>query len=345
MPRGPSSRAMLCAMNLKPPLAAAKAAKCARPLVLPEAPVKMTLPRPRGSMARAASRPTRNPLRQLWRQTFSKSAAESSVNGPCTRVAATNATASTGAIVLSICWKSFATSVSLVRSAGKEEGPSCRARMESRSGLRAASATAYPSRAKRIATDFPSPGPAPATSKVFAMSAVMYMHVPRAALPRRTRAARQPAVPAGLGAGAPELHAQDAEYAEPRRVRAARLGRRLAPAREAVLLRLAVAAGVRPQSQEPRRESARGLRAGARAGCRLFGGGGNLAAERAPVPVRRRAVGARAQRRPRRHGSAEAAPRAAPPAAVPRRHPRHDRQRMDLRALHVAAFRPGRHRR
>src|SRR5689334_11270445 len=129
------------------------------------------------------------------------------------------------------------------------------------------------------------------------MSAVMYMHVPRAALPRRARPARQPALPARLRAGAAKLHAQDAEYAEPRRVRAARLGFELAPAREAVLLRLAVASGVRPQPEEPRREGAGRLRARARAGRRLFGGGGNLAAERAPVPVRRCALGARAQRR------------------------------------------------
>src|SRR6185503_17942844 len=109
----------------------------------------------------------------------------------------------------------------------------------------------------------------------------MYMHVPRAALPRRTRAARQPAVPARLGAGAAKLHAQDAEYAQPRRVRAARMGSGLAPAREAVLLRLAVAPGVRPQSQEPIRKGTRRVRARPRAGRRLFRGGRDLAAERA----------------------------------------------------------------
>src|SRR4026208_2331623 len=92
----------------------------------------------------------------------------------------------------------------------------------------------------------------------------MYIHVPRAALPRRTRAARQPAVPARLGAGAPGLHAQDAEPAEPGRIRPARLGPRLAPARQALLLRFALAAGVRPQPQEPCREGARRLRARAR---------------------------------------------------------------------------------
>src|SRR3954463_7959344 len=101
------------------------------------------------------------------------------------------------------------------------------------------------------------------------MSAVMYMHVPRAALPRRTRAARQPALSARLGAGAAKLHAQDAEYAQPRRVRAARVGPGLAPAREAVLLRLAVAPGIRPQPEEPRRKGARRLRARARAGRRV----------------------------------------------------------------------------
>src|SRR3954466_8746993 len=155
-----------------------------------------------------------------------------------------------------------------------------------------------------MATAFPSPGPAPATSRVLVMSAVMYMHVPRAALPGRTRSARPPALPARLGAGAAKLHAKDAEYAQPRRVRAARLGPGLASAREAVFLRLAVASGVRSQSQEPCRKGARRLRARACAGRRLFGGGRDLAAERAPVPVRRRALGACAQRRSRRHGSA-----------------------------------------
>src|SRR3954465_914631 len=54
MPFGPSSRAMLCAMNRSPPLAAANAAKFGLPRRLPEAPVKRMVPRPRASMRRAA---------------------------------------------------------------------------------------------------------------------------------------------------------------------------------------------------------------------------------------------------------------------------------------------------
>src|SRR5439155_331771 len=96
--------------------------------------------------------------------------------------------------------------------------------------------------------------------------------VPRPSLPRRAGAARQPAVPARLGAGAPELHAEDAEPAQPRRVRPARVGPGLARAGKAVFLRFAVAAGVRPQPEEPGRESPRRLRARARARGRLFHG-------------------------------------------------------------------------
>ena len=65
---------------------------------------------------------------------------------------------------------------------------------------------------------------------------------------------------------------------------------RLARAGAAVLLRLAVAAGVRPQPEEPRRKGARRLRARARARRCVFRRGRDLAAERAPVPVRRRAL-------------------------------------------------------
>src|SRR5437867_2765935 len=89
--------------------------------------------------------------------------------------------------------------------------------------------------------------------------------VPRPSLPRRAGAARQPAIPARLGAGAPGLHAEDAEPAQPRGLRPAGVGPGLARAGKAVLLRFAVAAGVRPQPEEPGRESPRRLRAGARA--------------------------------------------------------------------------------
>src|SRR3989449_6655835 len=91
--------------------------------------------------------------------------------------------------------------------------------------------------------------------------------------------------------GAPGLHAEDAEPAQPRGIRPAGVGPGLARAGKAVLLRFAVAAGVRPQPEEPGRESPRRLRAGARARGRLFHGSRDLAAERASVPVRRAAVG------------------------------------------------------
>src|SRR6266571_2081739 len=54
--------------------------------------------------------------------------------------------------------------------------------------------------------------------------------VPRPSLPRRAGAARRPAVPARLGAGAPGLHAEDAEPAQPRGVRPAGVGPGLARA-------------------------------------------------------------------------------------------------------------------
>ena len=61
MPCGPSSRAMLCASARSACLAPAKAAKPAEPRRLAVAPVKTIVPRPRGSIARATSRPIRKP--------------------------------------------------------------------------------------------------------------------------------------------------------------------------------------------------------------------------------------------------------------------------------------------
>src|SRR5204862_5987880 len=79
-------------------------------------------------------------------------------------------------------------------------------------------------------------------------------HVPRPSLSRRAGGARQPAVPARQRARAAELHAEDAEPAQPGGVRPARMGSLVAHATAAVLLWLAVAAGFRPQPEEPRRE-------------------------------------------------------------------------------------------
>src|SRR5688572_26145034 len=143
------------------------------------------------------------------------------------------------------------------------------------------------------------------------MYTIIRRDVPRPALSRRARAARSPAFPARLRARASELHAEDAEHGEPGGVRFARLGPRLARAGEAVLLRLGIPAGVRPQPEEPCREGARELRARSRARSRVLRGRRDLAAERAPVPVPRAAVGARAQRRACQVRRNEAAPSAA----------------------------------
>ena len=58
---GPSSRAIDCATARRPNFAEAKAAKPAPPRTLAVAPVNRMVPWPRGTMWRAASRPTRKP--------------------------------------------------------------------------------------------------------------------------------------------------------------------------------------------------------------------------------------------------------------------------------------------
>ncbi|MNY34451.1 hypothetical protein D3C86_1687940 [compost metagenome] len=70
MPCGPSSRAMLWARARRANLAPAKAEKLARPRREALAPVKMMLPRARGSMTLAASRPVRKPARAAISQTL-----------------------------------------------------------------------------------------------------------------------------------------------------------------------------------------------------------------------------------------------------------------------------------
>jgi hypothetical protein len=65
---------MLWATMRRPAFAAAKAAKFSLPRRLAEAPVRSTVPRPRGARRRAASRATRKPPRQHTRQTSSNRA-------------------------------------------------------------------------------------------------------------------------------------------------------------------------------------------------------------------------------------------------------------------------------
>src|SRR4029450_5482415 len=95
----------------------------------------------------------------------------------------------------------------------------------------------------------------------FMIAGILYtaIHVPRSALPRRARAARQLPLPARLRAGTAVVHAQDAEPAEPRRVRSARLGPGEQRARATLLVLLAAASRLRPQPQESRGENPRRL--------------------------------------------------------------------------------------
>src|SRR5216683_2770031 len=70
--------AILCEIMRRPALAAEKCANPGLPRMLAEAPVKMTVPRPSGASRRAASRPTRKPLKQPTRQKSSNCCAVSS---------------------------------------------------------------------------------------------------------------------------------------------------------------------------------------------------------------------------------------------------------------------------
>ena len=72
MPCGPNSRAIDCTSRRSPPLVALKAANLGRPRSEPEAPVKITVPRPSGARRRIASRPNRKPAKQPTRQESSK---------------------------------------------------------------------------------------------------------------------------------------------------------------------------------------------------------------------------------------------------------------------------------
>ena len=72
MPCGPNSRAIDWTSRRRPPLVALKAAKRGRPRSEPEAPVKITVPRPSGARRRIASRPNRKPAKQPTRQESSK---------------------------------------------------------------------------------------------------------------------------------------------------------------------------------------------------------------------------------------------------------------------------------
>jgi hypothetical protein len=143
------------------------------------------------------------------------------------------------------------------------------------------------------------------------------------------------AVPARLGAGAPKLHAEDAAPAQPRGLRHARLGRRLARAREALCVRLGRHPRFRPQPEGPRREDPRRVPARARARRALQHQGRDLHAERAPVPVRRRAARHGAQRRPGAFPRDEAVADSPREARVPGADPRHDGQRVAVRARRI----------
>src|SRR5690349_17011455 len=68
-------------------------------------------------------------------------------------------------------------------------------------------------------------------------------HVPRSPLPGRAGGAGQLSLPARLGASAAVVHAEDAQHAEPRRLRPARVGPVEPPAGSRLLLLLAAAPG------------------------------------------------------------------------------------------------------
>ena len=108
-------------------------------------------------------------------------------------------------------------------------------------------------------------------------------HVPRAPLPRRAGAAGQPPLPARLRAGAPELHAEDAAHAEPRRLRPARLGPRERTTRERAFSYYSQSLPVFDRNlKNLAREDPRRLPARARARRRLPHAGRDLAAELHP---------------------------------------------------------------
>src|SRR6185503_11856657 len=183
------------------------------------------------------------------------------------------------------------------------------------------------------------PIPSPGSTSRFTIVWILYTaaHVPRAPLPRRARAARQLPLPAGLRAGAPVVYAEDAQPAEPRRVRPARVGSGEQRPRAALLLLLAAAAGVRPQPEAPCRENPGRVPARPRPRRGLSHARRDLAAELPPVPFQQGAAGAGAQRRPRAFRRDEAATGRRNKAGIPLADSRHHRQRMGLRPDRVAA--------
>src|SRR6266581_6552814 len=82
MPRGPSSRAMLCAIARRANLGDARLAKLAPPRREAVAPVNSIVPDPRGTMRRAAACPIRKPANAPTRQQYSKSSGAMSIIDP-----------------------------------------------------------------------------------------------------------------------------------------------------------------------------------------------------------------------------------------------------------------------
>ena len=99
---GPNSRAMLCASARKACLAPAKAAKPAAPRAEAVAPVKIMLPRPRGTMRSATSRAVKKPEKQAISQILKYLRAVSSRMEHGTLAPMLNTITSTGPMSLSI---------------------------------------------------------------------------------------------------------------------------------------------------------------------------------------------------------------------------------------------------
>src|SRR5215471_1272615 len=175
-PSGPNSRAMLCEIMRSPALAAANCAKPALPRKLPDAPVKITVPRPRGASRRAASRPTKKPAKQPTRQNSSKSCAVTSRKSILWLLPALKTTRSAGSRPLPGAMarsNSATTSGSRVASVKTASAlPPAEAIVPTTcsilAGVRPATSTCWPSLAKRRATAAPTPcsAPTPTTTAV-----------------------------------------------------------------------------------------------------------------------------------------------------------------------------------
>ena len=119
MPRGPSSRAMLCASARSACLAPAKAANPAAPRVPAVAPVNKIVPRPRSTWRLATSRAFKKPLKQAISQILKYFRAVSSRMLQGTLAPMLNTSTSMGPTSRSICSISACTSSSLRASLAK----------------------------------------------------------------------------------------------------------------------------------------------------------------------------------------------------------------------------------